>query len=273
MADKIRTADVRAALRRRYPAPEYATLFEVGDATGARHTRFADAMVMGLWPSRGLELWGMEIKISRKDWAKERAQPQKAETIAAYCDRWWLVTAPNVVRDEAEIPLAWGWLEFNGRAFVRRRDAQKTETAPIDRKFLAALLRRSDEATAAMVEARVAERTKDVQERAAKQLEDNAAVIETEVQNRTRAYQKLKEEVDAFEKAAGFRISQGYGWGGSGDEMGRLVGAIRTLGIDNAYGGLATTAKRLADFAHGINKQLAALGLPPRAEKDDSANA
>ena len=45
-----------------------------------------DAVIMSLWPSRGLELHGVEIKVSRADWKREAADPAKAEAIAAYCD-------------------------------------------------------------------------------------------------------------------------------------------------------------------------------------------
>ncbi len=90
----LRAADIRAGMATRWAAPEYAIMWEVADATGARHSRLADAVMMSLWPSRGLELHGVEIKVSRADWRREALTPQKAEKIAAYCDRWWSTRRP-----------------------------------------------------------------------------------------------------------------------------------------------------------------------------------
>jgi hypothetical protein len=45
----------------------HAVLFEVRNATGFDANRSIDAVTMTLWPSLGLELAGMEIKISRSD--------------------------------------------------------------------------------------------------------------------------------------------------------------------------------------------------------------
>lgn len=56
---------IRHALRQKFPAQEYALFFEVRSATGfPGRLRSADALAMSLWPSRGLELHGFEIKVS-----------------------------------------------------------------------------------------------------------------------------------------------------------------------------------------------------------------
>ena len=86
---KFTAVKLREAMSKRWAPPEYAVMWEVGRATGAvTNQRYADAVIMGLWPSRGLELHGVEIKVSRSDWRREAADPMKAEAIAAYCDRW-----------------------------------------------------------------------------------------------------------------------------------------------------------------------------------------
>ena len=56
------TVDLERRLRTRYQAPAYAYLPQVGDSTGYSVHRHADAIVMSLWPSRGLHLMGFEIK-------------------------------------------------------------------------------------------------------------------------------------------------------------------------------------------------------------------
>lgn len=145
MADKLITAaDISAGMAKRYAAPEWAIFFNVANGTGARGSRYADALAMSLFPSRGLELHGFEFKVSKSDYRREAADPEKAEAIASYCDRWWIVTPPSLL-DGENIPPNWGWLAYDGRAFYTKHKAEKLAPKPIDRVFLAAILRRAHE--------------------------------------------------------------------------------------------------------------------------------
>jgi hypothetical protein len=74
----LKTSDINAALRRFYKTTEYALMFEVADSTGANSHRRADAVAMNLWPSRGLYIEGIEVKVSRSDWRKELDTPSKS---------------------------------------------------------------------------------------------------------------------------------------------------------------------------------------------------
>jgi hypothetical protein len=100
----ITAKDICRLLRGKFCAPTHAIFFEVPDATGARHGGFADAISMSLWPSHGLELHGYEIKVSKYDWLREIARPQKAERFAAFCERWWVVTSEGVIDDDSTMP-------------------------------------------------------------------------------------------------------------------------------------------------------------------------
>lgn len=255
----VTAGDVRSALRRRYCAPEWALLFEVGDATGARHTRFADAVAMSLWPSRGLELHGMEIKVSRYDWRNERKNPEKAETIAAYCDRWWLVTGPGVVESADEIPPAWGWIEFDGARLATMKEAARTEAKVCDRRFLAALLRRAAKTDDGIVEAEIARRMRDKEDA----FEER---VRRTVEQRLRDRDNVLRDVEAFEAAAGFKIAEFSGWGSSAEETGRAVAALKKSGVDAVYRGLQSTADQLRDSATKIDEALAEIGLSARPE-------
>jgi hypothetical protein len=124
------------------PPPEWAVLGEVPDATGGRARRWADAVAMNLYPSRGLELRGFEIKVDRRDLSRELANPDKAEPVAAFCNTWWLVTPPGLVKDPEILPLAWGLLEADDTGGLRTaRKATPTEAREPSRLFLAAMLR------------------------------------------------------------------------------------------------------------------------------------
>lgn len=96
-------------LRARFPTAtgEYAFFEELRNAAGYRATRSADVVVMGLWPSRGLHLSAFEVKVDRRDWLREKADPQKAEEVAKLVDFFWLV-APEGVALPEEVPPTWG---------------------------------------------------------------------------------------------------------------------------------------------------------------------
>lgn len=140
----MRAEDVRSSLRKKFVSPEYALFFEVGDATGGRARRWADAVAMGLWPSRGLTLQGFEIKVSRSDLLSELKNPAKAESIARYCRYWWLATPPGLVRD-GELPDGWGLYEAHPNGLRCVKQAPPLSEQPVSPEFLAALLRRASE--------------------------------------------------------------------------------------------------------------------------------
>lgn len=44
----MKSADIKAALKRAFPAPGWQVFYEVGNDTGARVSRHADAVAMGI---------------------------------------------------------------------------------------------------------------------------------------------------------------------------------------------------------------------------------
>lgn len=246
--------DIVAGMRKRYCAPEWALFFNVANGTGVRGYRYADALGMSLFPSRGLELHGFEIKVSKSDWKREAADPLKAETIAAYCDRWFVVTPPGLL-DNENIPPNWGWLAYDGRAFYTKQKAEKTEAKQIDRPFLAALLRRAHEGCERLVASQVEERLADTQAEIARR-------VANEVERRTRDHKTLQEIVAEFEKSSGVKMDK---W--SGEEIGRAVAIVRATGIANTYRGTAVVAHELRTAADRIDAALAGLGLPNGANE------
>ena len=150
----LSTSDVKALLRARYGAPEWALLFEVGNATGAQQRRWTDAVAMSLWPSRGLAIHGFEIKVSRRDWVKELKQPGKSVPVQQYCDHWWIVAPEGVLR-EGELPPTWGLLTAEPGQITLTTQAAPLPAQAVDRPFMAALLRRASEADEGLVQAAV----------------------------------------------------------------------------------------------------------------------
>lgn len=108
-------SDMHRLLRDRYTkdsgnGPQYAYLTHVRDVAGFGATRTLDALALALWPSRGLDLHGFEIKCSRSDWLRELKDPTKAEVFAARCDRFWLVVSDPAIVADGELPAGWGLL-------------------------------------------------------------------------------------------------------------------------------------------------------------------
>lgn len=104
------SASMRQRICNQFPCDRYAVFFEVRNATGFSQKRrdgYCDALIMGLWPSRGLELWGVEIKVSRADWLRELRHPEKAEEFLPYCHRWYVVAPADVIHP-GELPPTWG---------------------------------------------------------------------------------------------------------------------------------------------------------------------
>ena len=60
-----------ALLALRYAPPAYAFFEEVRAQTGYAAGGSADGLALSLWPSRGIELHGFEVKVSRSDWLRE----------------------------------------------------------------------------------------------------------------------------------------------------------------------------------------------------------
>lgn len=186
------------ALRTKFAGLEYALLTEVANATGGRATRSADALVMNLWPSRGLTLAGFEVKASRSDWMRELKDPSKAEAICKFCDFWWVVAAKDDIVKKEEVPLPWGLLVLRGEKLFTVKEAAKLEAQPVSRGFLAALLRRATEQLVPKNDLdQISRQRYDAGFQAGRATQDNRPQIELD---------RLKNVIKQFETASGVRI-------------------------------------------------------------------
>lgn len=143
------SGQIRQLLREKFAPPAYALFEEVKNQTGysKRSERYADALALSLWPSRGIGMTGFEIKISRADWKKELDDPAKAAEFSKYCVAWYVV-APEGIVERLELPATWGLVEVpeKGRKrLVTRVEAPPLTPQPWDQSFVAALLRRQHE--------------------------------------------------------------------------------------------------------------------------------
>lgn len=195
--------EVYRAIVKAFPAPAYAVLPGVANATGGKRSRVADAVIMSLWPSRGLTFEAVEIKVSRGDWLRELKNPAKQEPIIKYCDRFWLAVGDASIVKPGELPQTWGLL-VPGRAGKMKihTKAPTLEPVPMTRGFLASIMRRANEAVEGdeLRRAIEAEVRAEMDERMAKL---RAAAMPPQLQaelKRLRAIEALARE---FEDAAG----------------------------------------------------------------------
>lgn len=266
LVGRVTAADIRRAMLARWTAQEWAIMWEVTPATGAHaRQRYADAVMMSLWPSRGLEIHGVEIKVSRSDWKREARDPTKAEAVGAYCDRWWVHVAPKVIHDLSEVPPAWGVREFDGKAWRTVREAEKTAARALDRGFLASLLRRADGDRRNEIQRAADAMISEQRETINKRIEDGVANRCRPLENQV---ESLRRQMVEFEEASGLTL-KAFASMSQAREVGRLVKWAMKTGVAARYGGVATFIERGQKLLSDLQSASAELDLP----RDDEAAA
>lgn len=96
-------------------APSGVVLREV---TAPDSNRRIDLLAMCLWPSRGYGVDAVEIKVDRRDYLAEIADPAKADPWWQHSNRFWIAAPTTLVADPQQLPPGWGLLvPGNGRRF------------------------------------------------------------------------------------------------------------------------------------------------------------
>lgn len=237
-----RTLDI---LLKKFPATEYALMPEVRDAAGYGASRSADFLIMSLWPSRGLDMIGIERKSFRNDWLKELKTPAKAENIYQYCDRWYLLTDNENVAKIDEIPTTWGWMhiDVNGKLKVLK-EAPHLKSVPISKSFLACLIKRAASKDGWVTEHSINDRIIEAKEKGLKERDyNNQRILDT--------YQELVKDVKAFEEITGLKLINPK-WRVTGKKMGEAVNFILNGGIDD----IKRSMKSIKNYHSSIGRQI-----------------
>lgn len=114
---------------------------ETGKCNDWRGLRIADFIAIDTYESKGLEVHGHEVKVSRSDWLHELADPTKAEAFKQFCNRWWLVVPDASIVRPGELPEGWGLLAFRGDILHAVRRAPHLEPKPIPKPIWISLMR------------------------------------------------------------------------------------------------------------------------------------
>lgn len=245
------TSKVTKELRYLFPEESHAMLYEVRNRTGFSHggrERYADAIAMSLWPSRGLDIIGVEVKTSRGDWEKELADPSKSEAFMQYCDKWYLAVGDKDIVKEGELPPTWGLIAPKRTRLGIVKQAPKLTPKDIPRFFLASLLRAANKGHNEVLAGLVDEKVKD-------RLESFRTSQVREITRLKKDYDDLRNTVKEFEKASGLVLQ---GWAARDPkELGLLVryvkergaGLIRqeAMGVRNLANKLVTAADAVAE--------------------------
>ena len=241
--------EVVNALRAKYAGNAFAFLEQVGDGTGARQHRWCDVLVMSLWPSRGLDIIGIEVKVSRSDWLKELSLPEKADAIARYCDYWYVAVGDENIVQAGELPSTWGMMEPTTDGKIRCKvEAKKLDPQPISRDFLAAVLR---QATGQLTD--VAKMASEYNRGVKDGKDERDKYFETRRGTAISDLKQLQEQVAKFEKASGIDIR--YSW-----DSGRIGDAVRRV-LNGPDGKVQEQLRRLhgqaVNIVQGIEAELA----------------
>ena len=256
---KVTSSDIRVALEKRYCAPEWCLMHEVANGTGFTGKRYADCIAMDLFPSRGLAIHGLEIKVSRSDLSNELKNPDKADEIAQYCDLWYIVT-PKGLTDGMELPLPWGVIELHETGLLReKKRAKPLDAKPLTRSFIAALARRISQLDAASISQLAEERIRPERERIEQQVKELREERDKYPHGMLDRYTELEEGVERLEKALGFSIRDH--WGDGLTEFCKAAELVRQCGINESYSGIKAVRRTLKTHLSEIEKALAQLGI------------
>lgn len=212
MSERWTENRVYELLNKVFPTGAYTLLPQVRNGTGfaRKTTRTADAIAVSNWPSRGLYLAGVEIKVSLSDWRKELATPEKADDISRYC-KYWYIAAPAGVVPVGEVPESWGLIECDARnAKIIKAGIANESPQPIDILLLAAILRTIAETTVPKSA---------VQGQIAAAVEQRASAVNATVKH---DFEQLQQDVADFEAVSGVTLKS-YAGGRIGEAVRRVL--------------------------------------------------
>jgi hypothetical protein len=255
---KISSHAIKLGIRNSF-ASGYQTFFEVGNDTGARVRRHADAVSIGIWPSTGHRIHGFEVKVSRADFKNEMKDGDKAEAIFQFCHHWSLATPPGLVKVD-ELPPNWGLVTFDGKTLRTVKAAPRLEPVPMTPGFVAAIVRRAGELDTDLIAEAVNKNRLEMEARFTERLDNRLKEHRSNTMREAETALKIVAEM----KAA---LGESYSFEYSVPEIIAAVKVVRQSGVVETYGGLAAIADGLDKASSRIRDSLAAIGAEPITKK------
>jgi hypothetical protein len=240
-AEKITADDIRKALESKYAAPEWYLGFEVGNSTGANCRRHADAVAINAYPSKGHEIRGFEIKVSKSDLQTELENGIKSDEIARYCDYWFLATPKGLTKGFA-LPPTWGVVEYNDGRLLQVINPQKLERAQPPVGFIAAMLRGRERLVANQSQKINAEERRRIEEQ-----------VLWRVKNSEKELEKLREKLAEIKQKTGIELDD---WEPTRTIVARLKAAEALEVIDQNMRWIESAAKTIGEGSVALQKAL-----------------
>lgn len=91
----------------------YIREFRAGTGWAESANRYLDAWAIQSWPSTGMGVVAIEIKVSRSDWQRELGKPRKRDAALRISNRFYFA-APAGLIHENEVPEECGLIEVLG---------------------------------------------------------------------------------------------------------------------------------------------------------------
>ena len=240
----LTTQDVLVRLETRYAPPGWVTIRECSDRTGYRN-RTADFIALGIWPSRGLEIIGFEVKSRRGDWLKELKEPEKADPIAVHCDRWYVVVTDPAIIKPGELPADWGLIAPRGAGLKIVVESPYRDKGAVSRPFFMSMMRHVLDGTVAK------DLFKQKLDEAFRQREkDLRNDLDWQHKNTEEKLKILSEKVEEFEKVSGVKISNRWE---SGKDIGEAVRFVLNHRPDEHLSQLKWLSSRLKEIAKDVD--------------------
>ncbi len=229
----------------------YVVAIQVNNGAGFSFGRTLDAIVFDTWPSKGLTLHGLEVKVSRADLRRELQDPDKAAAFTEHLDIFSIV-APKDVVDRDIIPRRWGIYMPDGKGGLRaaRKPLYLHDDARdrrrVDRDIMAAFSR-------ALVQRSLSREAEQLAYDRGHKAAERIAAFEIDRTKNDAA--RCRERIAEFEQASGVSIDQ-YNAG----DVGKAFAAFRRLSGTGYEAGLPIDqARRVAERVEGLADDMAAL--------------
>ena len=135
-----------AMIEKKYPTAELngynptVVLREVANGTGWDTSRWIDVAVFQMWKTKGLTRAAFEIKVTRHDFLRELAQPEKHQWVQETFHEFWFVAPVDIIQVE-ELPVGAGFMYPRGDKLCIKRHAVRNPNPKLDDVLLAAFMR------------------------------------------------------------------------------------------------------------------------------------
>ncbi|MEM1225930.1 MAG: hypothetical protein AAGJ40_09535 [Planctomycetota bacterium] len=217
---------------------------------------YCDMIALGVWQSTKNRIIGHEVKASRADWLKEVDQPDKSEAFSRFCNRWYIVAAPGIVKLE-ELKPEWGLMEATrGMSSLKiKRQPKDTEAEQLTPGIMAAWFRR---VAAGPGEAEIQRRVNSQLELRRKR---DAASGDYRLTRAKNEIERLRSMILGFEERSGLTVSSGYR-SEHNAKVARLLSKATPDELAASYQSVHSQLERLTATAADVAQQLMTITEP-----------